>query len=435
MKPKTKFHHTLVEVQKKLPDINEAQLQWASIECLMHKAVRLKSGKITCLDCATEWIDKTPLLPVIDNVCPGCNTTVKLVDTRTRVFKDAAYFNIIVDFKGYQVIRLYMIKGSYSAGKPVDVNCFEVGQIWITPEGKHGCFGYYAGGFYYSDQWQGSFELRNETSVSSYNFGVYRIYPKIRTIQKLKRNGFKKSFHGLTPYNLFKSLLTNSKMETLIKANQFALLNYFDSSYNKVDDFWSEIKICIRNNYVVKDASTWADYLGILRFFNRDTRNIKYVCPDNLKKEHDRYVAKKREFDRREDLRKKRLKADEEQAEYVKLKYNYFGLEFTDNELTVKVLESVREFMEEGDVHGHCVFASSYYKKPESLIFSARVNGVPIETVEVSLSKLQIVQSRGKGNRATEYNTRIRQLITMNLMEIKKRVKVNKQKLTNVEAA
>lgn len=43
----------------------------------------------------------------------------------------------------------------------------------------------------------------------------------------------------------------------------------------------------------------------------------------------------------------------------------------------------------------HCVYSNGYYRKDDSLILSATIDGKRIETVEVSLSKLTVVQSRG----------------------------------------
>jgi hypothetical protein len=78
------------------------------------------------------------------------------------------------------------------------------------------------------------------------------------------------------------------------------------------------------------------------------------------------------------------------------------------------MLESVEEIMQEGDIMHHCVFANEYHLKPDSLIFSACINGQRIETVEFSLSKMQVVQSRGVCNQNTEYHDRIIKLVESN---------------------
>ena len=43
----------------------------------------------------------------------------------------------------------------------------------------------------------------------------------------------------------------------------------------------------------------------------------------------------------------------------------------------------------------HCVFTNEYYLKADSLILSATIDGKRIETIEVSLKRMEVVQSRG----------------------------------------
>jgi hypothetical protein len=85
----------------------------------------------------------------------------------------------------------------------------------------------------------------------------------------------------------------------------------------------------------------------------------------------------------------------------------------------VKVLESVAEFMEEGDKMHHCVFTNEYYLKPDSLVFSAMIGDQRIETVEVSIEQMKVVQSRGLLNKNTEYHDRIINLVNKNINKIK----------------
>jgi len=82
------------------------------------------------------------------------------------------------------------------------------------------------------------------------------------------------------------TLLSDSRAETLLKAGQTDLLRYFtNGNFSKIDDYFSSVKICIRNFYIVKDASLWRDYIDLLRSFWKDLHNAKYVCPADLKAE------------------------------------------------------------------------------------------------------------------------------------------------------
>ena len=59
-------------------------------------------------------------------------------------------------------------------------------------------------------------------------------------------------------------------------------------------------------------------------------------------------------------------------------------------------------------------FDNAYYLKEDSLILSATIEGRRIETIEVSLDTLKVVQSRGVCNKNTEYHKQIVSLINAN---------------------
>lgn len=138
-----------------------------------------------------------------------------------------------------------------------------------------------------------------------------------------------------------------------------------DSGWKNIDNYWQSIKICIRNNYKIKNATLWCDYIDLLRFFGKDLHNSKYVCPDNLKAEHDRYVAKKAKADAQLEIEKQLAKEDS----FRDAKAKFFGLIFSDGLINVRVLESVAEIISEGKAMHHCV--GSYHSKEDSLILSA----------------------------------------------------------------
>ena len=69
----------------------------------------------------------------------------------------------------------------------------------------------------------------------------------------------------------------------------------------------------------------------------------------------------------------------------------------------------------------HCVYDAHYYSKPQSLIFSATKDGERIETIEVSLETMKVVQSRGVYNKNTEYHEQILALMQKNMRMIEQR--------------
>ena len=67
-------------------------------------------------------------------------------------------------------------------------------------------------------------------------------------------------------------------------------------------------------------------------------------------------------------------------------------MEFSDGEIRIKVLDSVEAIRQEGEAMHHCVFTNEYYLKADSLILSATIDGKRIETIEVSLKRMEVVQ-------------------------------------------
>ena len=55
----------------------------------------------------------------------------------------------------------------------------------------------------------------------------------------------------------------------------------------------------------------------------------------------------------------------------------------------------MQEYIEEGQALHHCVFTNEYHLKEKSLILSASIAGKRIETIEVSLETMEVLQCRG----------------------------------------
>ena len=133
------------------------------------------------------------------------------------------------------------------------------------------------------------------------------------------------------------------------------------------------------------------------------------------------FVDSDKEIERKK-LEERIRQAKKHEKAYRKLKGIFFGIAFTDGTLQVRVLESVAEFAAEGTELHHCVFSNSYFLEKNSLILSATIDGKRIETVEVSLKTLEVVQSRGLHNSNTEYHDRIVNLVNSNVNLIRQRM-------------
>lgn len=427
MKPKNKFQQHALELSKRLPKITEPQKRWAYNHCFDHIGKRNAKGIITCLECGHSWYNgDSPLTDTILGCkCPNCATHLNIKSTRQRVFKEIEYFGIITTCGGFQVMRYFHINVQRKVGEAARYACSEVVQRWLSPNGKEAIVARLRGMsiMYNYDLWNFGSELEIRPYHLAHNIEPICFYPRQRVIPEISRNGFKGNYHGMHPLELFRSILTESKAETLLKARQYELLKHFLRRASRdINTYWDSIRICIRNGYTIKDGSMWCDYIDQLTFFGKDTRSPKYVCPDNLPQEHDRYIERRRTDAERQRLEEKRKKARENEAKFKELKAKFFGISFTDGTIQVRVLESVDEFMEEGRAMHHCVFDGNYYLRENSLILSATIDGKRIETVEISLETLQVVQSRGVFNSNTEYHSRIIKLVNRNMMQIRSRM-------------
>lgn len=421
MKPRTKFQQEIVVLSKGLPQITAPQQLWAYHNCFEHIARKTKKGIISCLECGKEWTDKS--LTTEKTTCPHCGTELTVKETRAYKFKQIEYMCIVTKYKGYQVLRFFYLTSHTRKGEQTFYSIMEVVQRWIAPNGKFAtmarlrpmlCFGDYW-------QWSSTLEIRPEKEL--YDIMPTQVYPRMNVLPEIKRNGFTGNFCNLTPFEMLHTLLTNNKAETLLKTGQYALLQHFvRSSIRNINTYWNSINICTRNGYIISDGSMWCDYIDQLRFFGKDLNSPKYVCPDNLHQLHDLYIEKRRAYNERQRLEEQRQKARENEEKFKELKSKFFDLSFTDGAIEVRVLESVDEFFEEAKAMHHCVFDGAYYLKANSLILSATIEGKRIETVEISLKTLKVVQSRGVCNKNTEYHDRIIKLVNKNINQIRQRI-------------
>ncbi|MGE4347256.1 MAG: PcfJ domain-containing protein [Flavobacteriaceae bacterium] len=421
MKPKNKFQQRVVEASKKLPKLTKEQIQWSKDNVIEHIGRRNEKGKITCTKCGHSWQGVGYLVDTLtDCDCPNCKAKLKVKTTNKRIFRTNYYMTIITACEGYQVIRSIMVKCTARTGKLPEYEHSEVMQRWLASDGKYCTFAKLRQtmGTMYYDAWihYTPLELRRENDVYDRIFTDI-VYPRQKLIPEIKRTGFKKAFYGQKPLGMFRTLLTDSRAETMLKTGYTKLFKrIMDTGWKNIDNYWQSIRICLRNGYKIKDVTMWCDYIDLLRFFGKDLHNAKYVCPDNLKAEHDRYVIKKAKADTQQEI----VKQLEKEAEYREAKEKFFGLMFSDGVISVRVLESVAEIILEGKLMHHCV--GSYHTKTDSLILSACIDGKKIETIEVSLTQLRVIQSRGICNKNTKHHDRIINLVNQNIQLIEERL-------------
>lgn len=419
MKARTRLQHKVVAANERLLPLSEKQKSWAFHRCISHYAFRTKSGATTCMDCGHQWNENS------GNKCrcPHCGAKLEIKDTLRRTYRDKSYFSTLTTQDGLQVQRVFLLTAKFHKGRKADCYSMEIVRYWIDDNGKtevtalKRTIGHYLDSFIMD----GCLELRRDNYVYRRIADCW-VYPYYSVTHKLRRNGLKGSLAGIEPTRLMEALLTDSRVETMFKAGRKEDLNYFLQHQRDFDMYWNTYKIALRNGYHISDISLWADYVRLLERCGKDTRNAHYVCPSDLKTEHDRYQERVMVINEREKREEQRRKAKENEKRFRELKGKFFGLTFTDGLIVISVLESVDEYYQEGNALHHCVGQCEYYLKPQSLVFSARIDNKRIETVELSLDTFKVLQSRGLCNKSTEYHDRIIRLIQKNARQIRKRM-------------
>ncbi|MFV0392420.1 MAG: PcfJ domain-containing protein [Paludibacteraceae bacterium] len=426
MKPKTKLQKQVLELSRHLAPISKIQSEYGINKCFKPTGY-LRKKSIWCLECGNTWqLEENHLsVSLLGTNCPNCGKELKIIKSTKQKFSESYYCSIHTVKDGFQVLRHFLIEKNCRVNYPGEITVNEAVQNWISPDGKLTNIARSTYMSMYYDAWNfaSDMEIRGKSNVDQ-KYNIYSdIYPRKQYSKTLRRNGYSGSNYNISPLTLMVSLLKDSRIETLMKAKQIALMKYaltHDYS-NKIEKYWNSIKICIRNKYIVKDATIWLDYIDLLNYFGKDLHNSKYVCTENLMKDHERLSNKKSEILRKQEIEEKKKRLAEETKKFEKLKGRYFGIAFSDDLIKVVVLDNVHQYIAEGENLKHCVYSNDYHLKSDSLILSARIEDKPVETIELSLKDFSVIQSRGLHNSNTEYHERILKLVENNVRLIKNR--------------
>ena len=420
MKPNNSFRQQVAKAGASLRPIPADQIKWAYTQCFAHYGRRTKKGGITCAECGGIWTDKVAQGHCL---CPHCHTRLTIDDdSRRRVYRTEDYALFMTVHNGMQVLRFVYLTYYARLGQKAEYFSSEVVQRWIAPDGRCATRARLRPEFSFATGWQYDTPLELRPYKPLYNIHPRCVHPRPQLLPELRRSGYNGQFHHISPPEMFCALLRDSRAETLLKTGQTRLLKHFAENSCNMDDYWPSVRIVLRNEYAIADTEMWCDYIDLLRFFGKDLRNARYVCPADLRTEHDRYVVKKRKYEQAL-AEEERLRRELEcENEYREAKGRFFGIDFTDGKIHVRALESIEQFRQEGEAMHHCVFTNEYYRRDDSLILSATMDGKRLETVEVSLSRLKVAQSRGVCNEDSPYHKQIIKLVQHNMHLIENRL-------------
>ena len=437
MKPRTRLEKLVTELSGKLPAITKEQKDWAKEHLFEHLAYKCKE-ELWCSECGKMWVNTSKDQLGDKTECPYCHYQLDVKVSRKQKNHEEAYMSILQVKGGFQVIRHILCwKNVRKVTSPVYYDFTEVVQEWIREDGKRTIISrpinMAGNGFVYSS----SLSIKGEYGSNSYNYygdlyAIYgELYPRKELLPELKKRGLNRRFPDVTPSKLIRDLLKGGNdVELCLKTRQISMLKHMYKTGFSQLRYKPSFNICNRNHYIIKDASMWEDYMSLLSYFGKDLRNAHYVCPKNLKIVHDRLLKKKtaieaklrQERDRIAAIRKREKLMKDIAGFYERMK-KFFGMKITDGNIVICPLESITQFYQEGKAMHHCVYSNEYYKRSDCLILSAKdTDGKRIETIEVNLKTLDIVQSRAVCNGVSEYHDQIVKLVKKNMNQIRQKM-------------
>lgn len=414
-----------------------------------------------CSDCGHVVKDRTL------KVCPHCGRRFRDKPweiERSRISK--GYFCLASKYKDdTQTLRFFMVSRKIAKGRTAEFEIKECVRELITPRGEMYFFRRTMCNVVscYYDLWNFEKPIRY---IGSHTYLLGREYYRqslfccatlVTSVSKtLYRNGLRTMRNSPYPVDVMLKLLKDNYYETLWKTGQTSFFNYLIRRNGIVSEEMKEcMKICNRHGYQIKDFQYYSDYINLLQYFHLDIRNPHYICPNNLRREHDRLLERKNiieerraaeEQERREREENERNKKHAEMvAHWSELMGSLLSLSLQGKDLSIRPLQSIEEFKQEGKAMHHCVYACGYYdinKHPNTLILSAKDNkGNRLATIEYNTKRHEIIQCRAACNQVPERDKEIRNLITSHRDDIarllRKEVstKAKKSKKTTVTAA
>lgn len=458
MKPRNKREREVLELHKLLPPLTDMQMSWGwglFKPKGFYRTIRGGRGLVWCSECGREVDDEATDLECSLGVgaywCPDCGEKLaleySLKKSKQEAVSDGKQVSFLDTCRGWQVVRTFAFCVDYKRGERAQRSVHELYEHWYDSEGKEVIIGI----DYTRTVWSFTWRYGTEMSVKAHNghcsgYFVWEdifttkgnyVYPAANITPILRRNGWCARLLKLKcgVGETIKHLLWSPDGEWLAKVKQWKILEWLINKGDYQLPYKYAVKVALRAGYKIRDVQMWFDYLDLLAYFEKDLHNAHYVCPDNLRKAHDRLVMKRRERERMMERKAKELEARKHEKEYQTSRGLFFGVCFDDGKIYCHVLKSVQEFVDEADAMHHCVYDNEYWNEkrhPDSLILSARdKDGERVETVEVSTKTWRVVQSRGRLNSRTAYHGEIIALVDKYMPLIKKTAyNANSKKIT-----
>lgn len=214
-----------------------------------------------------------------------------------------------------------------------------------------------------------------------------------------------------------------AKCESLFKMGETSLaLEFLSRSVyaGYISRYWKSFLVARRHGLKNIDWRLWLDYVHDLEELGRDIHSPKYLVPADLGQAHGSIVAKLQALRDKARREAERATIRDNEAVYKKMHGAYLGLAIvTPSGLTITPLQSVSAVYDEGEAMHHCIYTCGYWKRPDTLLLSAKdKDGKRVESIEVNLNELKVMQSRGVCNRETAFHKEIMKAMKDNMWRI-----------------
>ena len=457
MKPRTKQERAVQELfLKRYPNpqtyVSRKFEEWVRRKIM--KPVVFSSGrKGWCLSCGKELQCDASLKTV---TCPHCHREAIVQKTRKQHSYSISYLQELDIVGEWQVINTYTLQESYNKGHEGRYWIDRVYTWFINEKDDRHLFsaGLKMFSYKFENPWytfHDGLHMRKPSpwSRNDYFSGwkISGIYPHAKVLDFLRKRGLKGSTRCIEAFDLIRALRYNSKVETLWKAGQYGLADHCIFRHINDSD-WASVKVAMRHGFNFRKLDNTAeffDHLSVLRQLGLDSLNPKYICPRDFATEHrlmNERLQRKQERERRE---RERLRALEEakrnkeaadpnskiNIDYRKRLGGALAVEVHTGSLTLKPLQTIRDFMDAGNTLHHCVYSGGYYHKANCLIIAATVSGQLMETIEIDMQKWEIKQCRGVHNQPSPHHDAIMEAMQNNMNKYK-RAKLSKRKSTDI---
>ena len=435
MKARTKAQREVVELTATLPPFDERDLRDArrGFACIYAGA---RTAWCSC--CGNVWESDLWGRKKEADVCPHCGARGKVVKSANKRTSDEKYYVSFVRAVGdWQVIRTAICRRIVEKGDAENVyfSIDEVFQRWmrqgtvdvIVGRGVHGLCGYCCDVWNHRSAWA----IRRE----HYRFELEGdVCGKIQLSKVVRRNGVKTIRRDVGVKDLLWHIIHDDRAEILAKGRQWEMLKHLmsPSKARDVGRWWKEIRVAMRNGYHIKDAGLWLDMVELLHKCGKDVRNPHYICPADLHLAHDAaLMMDARRLDRiaaqraddEKDRKARAVLADADlAARYAEKVSKWLDVMIRGKGITIRPLQNIREFYEEGEAMHHCVFTCGYYKKDGILVLTARKAGVRLETIEVDTKRWRILQCRGRFNKDSAHHKEIVSLMEKNMNKLRQAI-------------